>query len=856
MRTLIFTGLFLFSSQVLAFTVEIQKVIPSLFSEFSSHIKSQHVEFGSEEEAQTYLKDTLITWAKTSGHIISDGAQVVVTLAEKNTSDSKHFYEIKVLQYDILKLETVSITYQDVDPKVPLSFRLPKPGNMGKKYYPREVDQIISDFRSELKNSGYIYSRVQFEKILTETRSVRIHITVFLGDRYAFKVRGNSYLSDNYISEALIAKHRPDADLPYLINILKDIYAVYGFIHVQIADSNLYYAPEERTYYTSFTVVEGHQSHMASPRFEFRDQRSNPVVHDIFSDFLETDDSHIYYSGKNINDFTTFFIEKIKDYGFYQAQIITKSSITHGDTYWITPVFEVFLGDQAVLKNVTLSGLPEEITIKQQTGQFKDLINKPFGKDRTQRRLNILKDQVIQQGYLDVTQDISIFRSYEYEQADKILITLHITYVTGHQYFLKVHTYENTCETSPWVLDQYFKLKDGDAYNPVRVESSITEFYRTELFRSIDLDTSDEIVSLPENKQRVDRSISIQFLCSIRGNHEFGAGFFTETGFNVFSNFSYSNLWGDNQTVFVSSDFNMRLPPFFTYIEPHIGLSLFWPFIFRLPFDLRLSSDFQIVDELDVDQTSVVTSLDFEKQFNEWYKLILHAYEFSWELQHHFVNEPFRSEYSRLGLIGFTQEFSFVDHPMAPLRGHKHAFSAKVAAPFLGTMPDVYFVRLESNHAVYVPLASADRLTLAINGIVGLVQSTHNSKFIPRSEFFYLGGDSSLRGFDIRSLGLSTQIDPRTIHSIALANLRTELRLRLMENLYLFGFWDTGALWTNYKILSPFRHSAGGGLRLHTPLGAINLAVGFPVDGLGAPPNLVPGRSFDDFKIHLSLSTF
>lgn len=841
----------LIAEQAWGFQPRVQKIVPSLFSEFSDYLDTQPKSFENDYKAVSYLQKTFQDWADNSIFVIVHPQDMEVRRIEENGSHTQVFYELRVRSYTHKLIGKVTLNYEDFDPHSQKWLELPPHPDWGHEYLPQTINEKAAEFSQQLKTAGFIYSRVQIEKKKSHGNVVDIWIRIYLGQRYTFKFKGNSVLSSNLLTQEVISRHQPDIDPAGLEKIIKTIYTHYGFIQAQVLSANTHSFPDQRTHHAQIHIEEGPQYQMAAPTLIFRDNKKQSIAYGAYSKFLSQEDTHRFFSDKTITHYMPFFVAFMKDHGFYQTHIVPKDPIIHSDKAWITPVFEISTGPQAILEKVELSNLPPEMAMSPQLEIFDPLKDRPFGKSSTQTALDTLKERIMQWGYLDIQQKITILRNHEQDKPNKVLITLQASHDLGPRYYLKHHEYQNTCETSPWLLDQYFELRDGDPYNPAKIESAIAALYRTELFRSIHTETEDR--TYPD---RIERSLTFRFSCSVKGSHEFGAGFFSETGFKLFSNFSYRNLWNQNQTLFANTDLNIRLPPYFTYVEPHVGLTLFWPYLLQAPFDSRFTSDFKIADELDLDTTSLVSNFDLEKSFTTWFKLILHVLEFSVEYQHHFVNEPFRSEFTQIEKFGVTTEFSFIDHPQTPSRGHKHIISSRWAIPPLSTTEDVNFLRFESNHAVYLSPFSTDRVVLAGNGILGLIQSIHNYNFIPRSEFFFLGGDASLRGFDARSVGPNTQVNPRTIQSMALVNFRTELRLKMAENFFIFGFWDTGSIWTNYVNLSPFRHSSGGGFRLHTPLGAINLALGFPIDGVGPPPNLIPGRAFDTYKIHLSLSSF
>lgn len=98
---------------------------------------------------------------------------------------------------------------------------------------------------------------------------------------------------------------------------------------------------------------------------------------------------------------------------------------------------------------------------------------------------------------------------------------------------------------------------------------------------------------------------------------------------------------------------------------------------------------------------------------------------------------------------------------------------------------------------------------------------------VPGNERFFLGGDSSIRGFPLDSIG------PKDINNNALgANLswvhNIELRIKLTNSFQLALWHDMGSLTDNWTQIdrTTFKESMGPGIRIMTPVGPIKLDYG------------------------------
>ncbi len=129
---------------------------------------------------------------------------------------------------------------------------------------------------------------------------------------------------------------------------------------------------------------------------------------------------------------------------------------------------------------------------------------------------------------------------------------------------------------------------------------------------------------------------------------------------------------------------------------------------------------------------------------------------------------------------------------------------------------------------------------------------------MPIFERFYLGGANTVRGYEERELGPKDNLGaPLGGEAFGVMNL--ELRYRLYKKLVGVTFLDGGQLWQRpagdtwptikAHSLNDFAFGSGVGLRLHTPVGAVRLEVGYKLN----PPDASTLSFFERTAIHFSL---
>jgi outer membrane translocation and assembly module TamA len=105
---------------------------------------------------------------------------------------------------------------------------------------------------------------------------------------------------------------------------------------------------------------------------------------------------------------------------------------------------------------------------------------------------------------------------------------------------------------------------------------------------------------------------------------------------------------------------------------------------------------------------------------------------------------------------------------------------------------------------------------------------------LPASERFFAGGDTTIRGYALDTVGTPKTISPRGFprggNGVLIMN--AELRVPVWKEIGAALFADGGNVWervTDFS-LSELRGSLGFGLRYRSPIGPIRLDLGFKMD--------------------------
>jgi len=169
------------------------------------------------------------------------------------------------------------------------------------------------------------------------------------------------------------------------------------------------------------------------------------------------------------------------------------------------------------------------------------------------------------------------------------------------------------------------------------------------------------------------------------------------------------------------------------------------------------------------------------------------------------------------------------DNRIRPTKGGLSRFSSRVAGGILGGDNDFYAVSGEHRH--YYPFFKK-RVILMGRGRVSWADG-FSGQDLPIFERAFLGGARTVRGFDFREVGPKDG-NGDAIGGNASVLVNVELQFPFVAGLRAVIFYDTGQVYRksndNVFNLRDLRSSAGGGLRILSPLGPIAMDWGVKLD--------------------------
>ncbi|MGH7821935.1 MAG: outer membrane protein assembly factor BamA, partial [Candidatus Binatia bacterium] len=373
------------------------------------------------------------------------------------------------------------------------------------------------------------------------------------------------------------------------------------------------------------------------------------------------------------------------------------------------------------------------------------------------------------------------------------------------------------------VIRRELPFRSGDLFDPALLIEAQRRLYRLGHFRSV-------AIRPLEGAGQV-RDVSIRVLERAGGEVEYGFGYNTRSGLRNFAQIGHRNIMGSGRPATLRGELNLA-PDNLVPDEWIVGLETKEPRFLGSRYDLSnnlvVQRSERSVDEFSIRRFSFSTG--FEREFRPGLRASM-LLEF--EDSRIFDVAPDAvltgQDVGELRTVSLNPivVYDGRDDAFAPTRGVFESLRLRYGTPALGS--DVHFMKVTVQHSQYVPLAKDWTFLYAAR--TGLAEPIGSSDVVPLRERFFLGGRTTVRGFDENAIG-PRGAEGNPVGGDFFVSGNTELRFPLIWGLSGALFLDGGGLYLRDQGVSigGFREAAGPGLRYLTPVGAISLDYGFKLD--------------------------
>ena len=405
----------------------------------------------------------------------------------------------------------------------------------------------------------------------------------------------------------------------------------------------------------------------------------------------------------------------------------------------------------------------------------------------------------------------------------------------GEQYFVNRITFVGNDTTHDEVIRREISLFERGVFNTEALRFSVRRLNQLGYFEPLDEDTAIQIEKRPGVDNEVDLTLEVEE--TNLNQLTFGAGASQFDGFFLQLAFQTTNFLGRGESLSVSLQNGERIRNYVLgFTEPYLlGKPVTAGFnVFRR--DIRFINQFT--------QSSVGATTSFGLRVGRWSQMFLgYSYEETdvEEINPAFLNprllqfNPFLQDALLLGeggartISSVTPSFVYntVDHPIFPMSGQRYTAAFELAAG-LGGNTHFYKPSLEG---VWF-LRHHPRLTFGLRARGEYIAPLRSTETLPIFELLAMGGEFSLRGFDIRTIGPNDPLvfDEVTGNVVSGSGLviggnksllfNAEYIIAIANPVRLLFFYDTGQVADFGERFSNdlFRTSTGVELRFFMPV--------------------------------------
>lgn len=445
----------------------------------------------------------------------------------------------------------------------------------------------------------------------------------------------------------------------------------------------------------------------------------------------------------------------------------------------------------------------------------------PSGVEKDQKAL---EDFIGKDGYVDAR--VRVIRKPNLNTG---AIDLEYQYTEGDKFHVESIRLEGNTKTKSIVILRELAIGPGEVFNTVRMNTSKLRLENTRFFEEVNV--SPESTNLPGR-----RNLKIAVREGRTGNLTFGAGFSSLERAVVFAEVSQSNFDLFNRKSLFQGDgqkFRLRLQlgsrsseailsfeePWFLERELALGFNLY-----------RTSSDYY--SDL-YEETRTGAEVYLRKRL---FELVEGRLGYTFELVDiqdvDATNAPFLvgEEGERtVSKVTFKLLRDTRDRIFNTTRGNRAELTTELAGGPFGGETDYY--RVEFRGAQYYRTFETLEQVVSFIGRVGVIDSYGDSNSVPYFDRMFLGGPSTLRGFEYRKVGpkFGTSDDPLGGNSYAMGSI--EYTFEVVNPLRFAIFYDVGFVnadaW-DFET-SGYNDNFGFGLRLMVGGAPLSLDFGIPI---------------------------
>lgn len=402
--------------------------------------------------------------------------------------------------------------------------------------------------------------------------------------------------------------------------------------------------------------------------------------------------------------------------------------------------------------------------------------------------------------------------------ADHDTAALTATYESGPPFTLGPLIISGTRRYPAQIIRNVNPLSVGEPFDAERLRELQRQIQATPYFSNV-------IISVTEDPARAENApVEVKVREFPTQRVRSGVGYTTDTGASVNGRYSYYNLFGRAWTF----DTQARLEQYRQGGYAEIAMP---PDTSAYTNSLRGSFERTYLNGLDQRSTQIGIKRARSRDRYDWaYTLDLYRVDERPDGGQPFLNKAL--------VPALSWNRRDVDDLIFPRKGN--IVNTQIGFAAKPVLTDQSFARLYGRIRQYFPVGQRDIVIARLE--LGAVLTNGNSDRIPSSLLFFAGGTSSIRGYTYQSIG--RQQNGTTFPTKYLGTASLEYQRWVTRDWGGAVFWDVGTATDDYRHPTPLYHGVGVGVRWRSPVGPVNLDLGYGVRGRQFRPAISLGVAF------------
>jgi len=375
------------------------------------------------------------------------------------------------------------------------------------------------------------------------------------------------------------------------------------------------------------------------------------------------------------------------------------------------------------------------------------------------------------------------------ENLDPVRKIVNITFniMEGEIAFLHRLEFRGNTYTKDKVIRREMIIREGDRFGMTLFKNSILRIKQLGL---VDLDKDPDIKPDPNDPTKMDVTVNVKEMQ--RNNIQFTAGYSGYEGAFVAFSYSTVNFLGAGETLELGVQLGKLTKSYsFGFSEPYLfdkpitaGFNVYkrdihYPWFWRNGAGIDLTTGMRLTGMWRGNLTFSFEKVKMTTSANQDYGGLPTSY------YQYYSNQKYN-------ITSVTPMIwrSTVDSPITPTRGTQYSASLKYAFPFMGG--DVFLIKptLEFTHYQPVVGRGPKSQVIGVHAQFMFIQPLRDTE-VPYWERFFLGGERSIRGYDVYTIGPHDRTGYNVGGTKALV-LNAEYIIPVGGPLYAIFFYDMG----------------------------------------------------------------